>query len=196
MGNGPAGEPHRMRRGADKVNPIQQVKLALLRIRLVYPPFVPTSSADQPFQITERPAAEMNFLVKAAGKPYPGQTDEHGFLQVLLPADVESANLTLFVKGTQQIFWQMDLVIGDLDGCQGLVGAKARLNNLGLCASETLNLAADFLEVFHEDNDLHNQYTRALYRFDRLFGGAITKNPNYAFDEKAAWARIKEVHGG
>lgn len=192
MGNGTTGEPHRQRRGADQVNPIQKSKREL-RIRLVYPPFVPTSSADQPFQIKERPAKNMDYSLKAGGEEYKGTTDGDGVLRQVLPVDVDSASLTLFVngKGNQQTLWQLDLLIADLDGCEGIVGAKARLNNLGLFASETVDLSEDYMKVVYEERE---SYVRALGRFMNLFGPA--QNPNSAFDEKAAWARIKEIHGG
>jgi hypothetical protein len=192
MGNGSAGEPHRQRRGADNVNPIQKSKREL-RIRLVYPPFVPTGSADRPFQITERPAKNMDYSLKAGGEEYQGTTDGDGVLRQVLPVEVDSASLTLLVKvkGNQQSFWQLDLVIGDLDGCEGIVGAKARLNNLGLFASETVDLSEDHIQAIYDDN---NAYARALRRFTNLFGAA--HDPNSTFDEKATWARIKEIHGG
>ncbi len=192
MGNGTAGEPHRQRRGADKVNPIQKSNREL-RIRLVYPPFLPTSSADQPFQITERPAKNMDYSLKAGGKEYKGTTDGNGVLREVLPVGVESASLTLFVnvKGQQQTFWQLDLVIVDLDGSEGIVGAKARLNNLGLFATEKVDLTVD---PFNRNYEEDNSYLRARDRFMNLFGPV--QNPNSEFDEKDAWARIKEIHGG
>ena|ERR1700733_422240 len=178
MGNGTAGEPHRLRRGADKVNPIQKSKREL-RIRLVYPPFVPTSSADQPFKITERLAKNMDYSLKSGGEEYKGTTDGDGVLRQVLPIDVDSARLTLFVtvKGKQQIFWQLDLVIVDLDGCEGIVGTKARLNNLGLFATEKVDLTVDRFNLNFEEE---NSCLRAVDRFTRLFGRA----------------GIKEVHGG
>jgi hypothetical protein len=192
MGDRSAGEPHRQRRGADKVNPIQKSKREL-RIRLVYPPFVPTSSADQPFQITERPAKNMDYSLKAGGEEYKGTTDGDGVLRQVLPVDVYSASLTLFVnvKGKQQTFWQLDLAVSDLDGCGGRAGAKARLNNLGLFATETVDLSEVDYKVINEN---YEPYLRALERFINLFGPA--KNPDSMFDEKAAWARVKEIHGG
>ena len=193
MGNGTEGEPHRQRRGADKVNPIQKSKREL-RIRLVYPPFVPTSSADQPFQIKERPAKNMDYSLKAGGEEYKGTTDGDGVLRQVLPVDVDTASLTLFVKvkGNQQTFWQLDLLISDLDGFGGRAGAKARLNNLGLFATETVDLS-EVDDKFTGDEG-YNSYLRALYRFINLFGPA--QDPQSMFDEKAAWARIKEIHGG
>jgi hypothetical protein len=193
MGNETAGEPHRQRRGADKVNPIQKSKREL-RIRLVYPPFVPTSSADQPFQIKERPAKNMDYSLKAGGEEYKGTTDGEGVLRQVLPVDVDSASLTLFVKvkGQQQTFWQLDLLISDLDGCPGRAGAKARLNNLGLFGTESVDLGQDDHKSGGDEN--YNPYLRALERFTNLFGPAPV--PQSIFDEKAAWARIKEIHGG
>jgi hypothetical protein len=191
MGNETDGEPHRQRRGADRVNPIQKSKREL-RIRLVYPPFLPTSSADQPFRITERPAKNVDYSLKAGGEEYKGTTDGDGVLRQVLPVDVDSGSLTLFVngKGKQQTFWQLDLLISDLDGCEGRAGAKARLNNLGLFATETVDLSEVDYKLKYED---YETYLRALERFTNLFGPA--PNPDSAFDEKAAWARIKEIHG-
>jgi hypothetical protein len=191
MGTESSSEQHRQRRGAEEVNPIRKSKREL-RIRLVYPPYPPKGSVDQPFALTER-AGRIDYTLKAGGEEYPGTTNEDGVLRQVLPTDVESASLTLYatVKGEKQAFWTIELVISNLDGCEPILGAKARLNNLGLFASETLDLSKDFIAAMDEHTD---QYVRALRRFENLFGPA--QDPHTAFDEKAVWARIREVYGG
>jgi hypothetical protein len=157
------------KRGAGTSNPI---KLAKLKIRLVYPPYRKDS-------ISERPARNMEYGLRIdAKKPYElkGKTDGQGILEREVPATAKSGTLTLYVtaKGKKTVFWTIRLEIGGLAAPDTVWGQKARLNNLGLFASRELS----------EETDA--QFRRAQLRFRTLFG------PPSAFPNPA---KLEEVYG-
>ena len=190
-----SGEQHCQARGAEYLNPIKRSKYELL-IRLVYPPYLPCPP-DQMFQITERPAKKKDYTLKSGGKEYHGTTDDAGVLRQVLPPGVKSAHLTLYavVKGEKRPFWDLDLLISDLDDCISILGIKARLNNLGLFACKELNLdLADTTDNYLAAQSEGNlQYVRVIERFTNLFGPC--PDPKTAWNEKEHWERIKEVYG-
>ena len=79
-----------------------------------------------------------------AGKPYrlcvesavlEGTTDGDGLIEQPIPASAQSGDLTVWLDGQdrrEDAFWPLD--IGHLDPVEELLGAQARLNNLGFDA--------------------------------------------------------------
>lgn len=167
---------HYQKRGKDQLNPIQRSKREL-RIRLVFPPYLTQT-------ITERPAKNMEFTLKAGKKRFHGKTDGSGVLHVVLPTAVKSGTLTLhqMVNGNKKDLWTIELVIGPLepvDSVASLTGIKARLNNLGMFAGVELNDESD------------NQFWRSIERFTMLFG---VPSPSQ-FPNLPAGGRIEEIYG-
>lgn len=166
---------YQQKRGSGTPNPI---KLAKLKIRLVYPPdkVVPVA------KITDRPAKNVDYTLTIRGeKRYElkGTTDGDGILEEEVPAGVKWATLTLHMAKAgdkkKPNFWQIELWIGNLDSVhKGSDGIAARLNNLGLFISRGI------------PEDSPKQTIRGRSRFISLFG---VPDGTYVEDE------IEKVYG-
>ncbi len=143
-----------------------------------------------------------------------GATNENGILSHLIPADAEKGSLTLFPAGSgadssnrssdtpqSQPLWEIPLTIKPLLPANTVAGAQARLNNLGLFASETVNEAKtqEFADLPKPDagnaNPEIDQLKRALQRFQMLYkphGDQETAGGNMDAETKA---KLEEKHG-
>lgn len=142
----------RYRRGADRVNPLQQPAARTIEIRLVYPPHLTD-------KISERPVSNMRYKIFVGSWRIQGTTDELGMLRTKVPATAKTGKLMLWPKeqvyDNAQPLWTLDIEFKVLPSPFDGFGAMFRLSNLGLVSAVALP----------DDEELRS----ALHRFQTRF---------------------------
>ncbi len=103
------------------------------------------------------PFRETRYALTVGNETVEGSTDDAGALDVIVPVDASSADLTLFPRdGNDDLKYEWRLRLGYLDPISSVSGVKARLRNLGYHIGEVNDTA---------DEELNNAVTlfRAQY---------------------------------
>jgi hypothetical protein len=122
----------------------------------------------------DRPLAGKPYRIEIDDRVLGGRTDAAGSLVENIRAGATEATL---VYGDPEL-WRAPVNIVPMPGPDTLVGARMRLNNLGLCAPEAVH------------DNLDDQTGRALLRFQALQGIPVTGRL-----DSVTIATLRQVHG-
>lgn len=105
------------------------------------------------------PYADRRYLMVIGGREYRGTTDGNGGINEDVPADATDGRITVWTTESYpngpSRSWPVR--IGEVEGADGVAGARARLNNLGYSAGEgdePDHRYAQALRAFQRDNGL------------------------------------------
>jgi hypothetical protein len=79
----------------------------------------------------KKPRANVKYLLSIDGTTINGSTDGEGRIKVPIPPNAETGHLVVGEAADQEEPQEFDLVLGDLDPIDTLIGVQQRLRNLG-----------------------------------------------------------------
>ena len=95
-----------------------------------------------------KPYAGCRYELKLSGTTHQGKTDEQGMICHSVPPGVTEGKLTLWRTDKPDDSHTWELQIGHLNPCESVIGAKARLRNLGYLTGPVNNSAdAEFVDA-------------------------------------------------
>jgi hypothetical protein len=116
----------------------------------------------------DEPLANMPYVLDVDGKQFTGNTDKDGKLERPIPPDAKAAKLAVGTKPDQ---FEYNFNLGSMNPIDTISGMKQRLNNLGFAAGP-------------EDDELTDQFERALLKFQKQYKLEETGDPDQPTKDK------------